>query len=279
MPGGLVQIAVYGTQDLMLTGTPQITFFKLIYRRYTNFAIEPIQQILEGYADFGRNLTSQIDKVGDLIHKTYLEIDIPQISLLKNPNQYILNADTANLEYTKSFNLYSQVRSYIAADTALIRYLYILLNINNITMNEIIQMMASTDTSTVIGCLTTALITQRNNLISYINTYIGEILTLKDMKDALLYQINRVDILIVFNSIIATVPNVQLPQNADIDATLQRTKLNSIIYGTLFNELNDFNNTFNQDLLAKEQVNTAFQNGTYTESYKFAWVKELWGIQ
>jgi hypothetical protein len=44
MGGGLMQLVAYGAQDIYLTGSPQITFFKVVYRRHTNFAIESIEQ-------------------------------------------------------------------------------------------------------------------------------------------------------------------------------------------------------------------------------------------
>jgi hypothetical protein len=53
MGGGLMQLVAYGAQDIYLTGTPQITFFKSLYRRCTNFAIESIEQTFNGNADFG----------------------------------------------------------------------------------------------------------------------------------------------------------------------------------------------------------------------------------
>ena len=46
MGGGLMQLVAYGAQDVYLTGNPQITFFKVVYRRHTNFSTESIQQIL-----------------------------------------------------------------------------------------------------------------------------------------------------------------------------------------------------------------------------------------
>ena len=57
--GGLMQLVAYGAQDIYLTGKPQITFFKAVYRRYTNFAIESIQQDILGSPQFGNlvNLT------------------------------------------------------------------------------------------------------------------------------------------------------------------------------------------------------------------------------
>ena len=48
MGGGLMQLVAYGAQDIYLTGNPQITFFKVVYRRHTNFAIEDIQQVFNG---------------------------------------------------------------------------------------------------------------------------------------------------------------------------------------------------------------------------------------
>ena len=54
MGGGLMQLVAYGAQDVYLTGNPQITFWKVTYRRYTNFAIESIEQTFNGQADFGR---------------------------------------------------------------------------------------------------------------------------------------------------------------------------------------------------------------------------------
>ena len=50
MGGGLMQLVAYGAQDVYLTGNPQITFFKVVYRRHTNFSMESIQQTLNGNA-------------------------------------------------------------------------------------------------------------------------------------------------------------------------------------------------------------------------------------
>ena len=44
MAGGLMQLVAYGTQDMYLTGNPQVTFFKAVFRRYTNFSMESIKQ-------------------------------------------------------------------------------------------------------------------------------------------------------------------------------------------------------------------------------------------
>ena len=73
MGGGLMQLVAYGAQDMYLTGNPQITFFKVVYRRHTNFSMESIQQNFNGVADFGRTTNCNISRNGDLIHKIYLQ--------------------------------------------------------------------------------------------------------------------------------------------------------------------------------------------------------------
>ena len=75
MGGGLMQLVAYGTQDIYLTGNPQITFFKVVYRRHTNFAIEAIIQNLDGKFDFGRECSCTIARNGDLIHRVYVEVE------------------------------------------------------------------------------------------------------------------------------------------------------------------------------------------------------------
>ncbi|CAL8461212.1 g743 [Coccomyxa elongata] len=80
MSGGLLQLVAYGAQDLYLTGNPQITWWKLVYRRYTNFAIESIPQTFSGNPDFGRRVTCTIARNGDLINRIYLQVTLPALS-------------------------------------------------------------------------------------------------------------------------------------------------------------------------------------------------------
>ncbi|ULY68518.1 major capsid protein [Chlorella virus XW01] len=78
MGGGLMQLVAYGAQDVYLTGEPQITFFKVVYRRHTNFSVEPIEQTFNGAADFGRTVTCNINRNGDLISAMYVVVDLQQ---------------------------------------------------------------------------------------------------------------------------------------------------------------------------------------------------------
>ena len=85
MGGALMQLVAYGAQDVFLTGTPEITFWKVSYRRHTNFAMESIEQTFSGQADFGRRVTCTISRNGDLAYRTYLQVTLPEINQdLKN---------------------------------------------------------------------------------------------------------------------------------------------------------------------------------------------------
>ena len=80
MSGGLIQLAAYGQQDIYISGNPQITFFKIIYRRHTNFSIESIEQTFTTEADFNKIVSATIARGnGDLIHKMYLQFTLPAL--------------------------------------------------------------------------------------------------------------------------------------------------------------------------------------------------------
>ena len=77
MPGGLIQLAAYGSENIYLMGNPQITFFKIVYKQHTNFSIEPIDIALDGIPNI-----SEISSTSSI-----LSIKIPRINQLKTrPN-------------------------------------------------------------------------------------------------------------------------------------------------------------------------------------------------
>ena len=91
MTGGLMQLVAYGAQDIYLTGNPQITYFKMVYRRHTNFAVEAIEQTFNGTADFGKKVTCLISRNGDLINRIYLEVVLPEVSVSSGSFRWIDN--------------------------------------------------------------------------------------------------------------------------------------------------------------------------------------------
>jgi hypothetical protein len=78
--GGLLQLVAYGAQDVYLTANPQVTFFKQLYRRHSNFSMESIEQTFNGVASFGKKVTCTIARNGDLVSKIYLQATLPAIA-------------------------------------------------------------------------------------------------------------------------------------------------------------------------------------------------------
>ena len=81
MGGGLLQLVAYGAQDVYITGNPQVTFFKLVYRRHTNFSMETIEQTFNGNPDFGKKVTCTLSRNGDLIHKIWLWVKLSTVTV------------------------------------------------------------------------------------------------------------------------------------------------------------------------------------------------------
>lgn len=81
MGGGLLQLVAYGAQDVYITGNPQVTFFKLVYRRHTNFSTETIEQTFNGNPDFGKKVTCTLSRNGDLIHKIWLWLKLSEVTV------------------------------------------------------------------------------------------------------------------------------------------------------------------------------------------------------
>jgi hypothetical protein len=83
MPNGLMQLLAYGAEDLYLTGNPSFTYWKMIYKRYTNFAMEYITQYFTGTFSVSTTqntiISCKIDRNADLLYDMYLVFDLPDI--------------------------------------------------------------------------------------------------------------------------------------------------------------------------------------------------------
>ena len=89
--GGLLQLVALGKQDVFLTGNPQMTWFKMVYRRYTNFATESQPMYFDGTPDFGKRITCLVPRRGDLLSQIILEVTLPAltVSTAADPNTKI----------------------------------------------------------------------------------------------------------------------------------------------------------------------------------------------
>lgn len=87
--GGLLQLVATGKQDLFLTGNPQVSFFKMVYRRHTNFAVESQPMYFDGTPNFGQRITCLIPRRGDLLGRVFLDVTLPLIKDTQgNPLSY-----------------------------------------------------------------------------------------------------------------------------------------------------------------------------------------------
>lgn len=89
MSGGLIQLVAYGVSDIFLTRNPQITFFKVVYRRHTNFSTEVIPQPFVDKADFGKRVSCILSRSGDLISRIHMVAVLPKIPKFKDENNEI----------------------------------------------------------------------------------------------------------------------------------------------------------------------------------------------
>ena len=78
MGGALLQLVAYGSQDVYLIGNPQITLFKSVYKRHTNFALEVHDLSFKEQADFGKKISVVIDRKGDLLSRCYLKLTVEE---------------------------------------------------------------------------------------------------------------------------------------------------------------------------------------------------------
>ena len=84
MGGGLLQLVAYGAQDAYLSGNPQITFWKGLFKRHTNFAMEPFRVNLSGEANWGVKHSAILGRHADLLYSTYIEVVLPPGGVFNN---------------------------------------------------------------------------------------------------------------------------------------------------------------------------------------------------
>jgi hypothetical protein len=143
MTGGLLQIVTSGKQDIYLTINPQITFFKKVYRRHTNFSLELKEFNPEQTPDYNNVVTFNLN-VGDAIHRCYFEIELPNLGF---SDKYITNTvyttmkSTKNYKYTTQASIwtdyYTNLKGYCDVEIQLYRNLYILLLSENVTISNL----------------------------------------------------------------------------------------------------------------------------------------------
>lgn len=141
MTGGIIQLVAYGIENIYLTEDPQITFFKMVYRRHTNFSIESILQYYNIRANFGSRVTCTIARNGDLINRIYVVVELPNIPSLPN-NSVVRWVD--NLGYVLLKTIELEIGGKII-DTHYSDWLYIWNELNKDNNKRGIDMMIGND--------------------------------------------------------------------------------------------------------------------------------------
>ena len=256
MPSGLIDIVTYGSQDLFLTGTPEITFFKVVYRRYTNFAIESNEVPFDNETKLGNGSTIVLKRIGDLIHKMYLKVTIPQVSFIRyNLNQPLVIDNTgvqlANIEYKKCI-------IFMNANTNAYRAANDIFNASNISfsvdmVNTILQVFASYLTP----------VTNNNNRTD-INNSVEWFIINSPINYLSPNQFNLYNIASLYNSYLGT---------------------GNVLYDPLVVSKTDFMNVLNKAINDSKIVQQYYDDLVYSENqkynesininYKFAWVEKL----
>ena len=88
MTGGILQLVSKGNEDMYLTYDPQITFYRNVYKRHTNFSSESVVQDFKSKPDFGKKITCTIGKQADLISKTYIVVVLPKINYHQESKEF-----------------------------------------------------------------------------------------------------------------------------------------------------------------------------------------------
>lgn len=106
MGGGILQLVARGATDVNLTGNPQVTFFKSVYKRYTNFAMEEVLQSFNGDLSADEfKIETKLNHNGDLLRKIWLEIDLPEIQNVGGNATYLNWVNGTGYAYMKEATL------------------------------------------------------------------------------------------------------------------------------------------------------------------------------
>jgi hypothetical protein len=120
MAGGLMQLVAYGAQDVYLTGNPEVTFFQAKYKRHTNFAMENIEQTVNGTAADSGRVSVTVARNGDLVGDMYVELKVKSAGVTSANAAWVAERAINNVElsiggqridkqYQKWWRLYSEL--------------------------------------------------------------------------------------------------------------------------------------------------------------------------
>jgi hypothetical protein len=143
MTGGLLQIASAGIEDKYLTKNPEITFFKKVYRRYGNFSLEIKELNFDQTPEYDETILLHINRLGDLLGKCYIEINIPKLQFTDNlidKNNFYFNLKKSTLDNTQiKLNVYqveyNNLKDFGVIEIDIYKFIKSLLKSQNLTID------------------------------------------------------------------------------------------------------------------------------------------------
>lgn len=180
MAGGIINIVTYGSEDLYLTGTPEISHFKVVYRRHTNFSMESMRVQFEDLVGFGEESSLIIPKIGDAIHKMYLEITVPEVRFPRSIDSEAIALQEERIQNWK--DCFRMLEILIAVNFKAYRAAYNIFVSENGTYEEMIEAINNTflndtsiDTVEILN-LTSLGLTNYDEIFDYVITCIKDFL-------------------------------------------------------------------------------------------------------
>lgn len=263
MAGGLLQIVSYGSQDLFLTGNPEITFFRTVYRRHTNFSCEAIKVPFNDSVGFGTTSNVLIQKIGDLMHKTYIEITIPAFNYERSLDQD--NINTLTNEVNALQTKYDTFQTFLAINIAAYRSAYDYYASDNITMStEMINAINTIFTASPSYIGSQSETEFKQYIADDFNSEYDTIIT----NGGILYRYENMSGMLG-NISLMSISNYWNPTSLSPAVVPKETTMNIINF--LIENCKRLDKKYHDQLLAaKEALADA-----YNTNYKFAWVKKL----
>jgi hypothetical protein len=250
MTGGLINIASYGGSDLYLTGSPQITFFKLVYRRHTNFSIESIYIDIEDELEFDKESEVIVPVIADAVHKGYLEITIPEITIKRS--DVGLKTQQASLsQINNSLDNYTKVTDFMKLNTQAHRIANEIITAENIDVLTVIDIALEqfqdtpVDGSIGLNTVNSDIINKFNSLISSTEGLFVKCSSLYVILDDLKTKITS-------------------------GTTVTKEQFIEILNRAMDYSIKIQGHFFNESIKTKEKL-----NDDTSENIKFAWVKRL----
>jgi hypothetical protein len=248
MSGGLIQLVSSGMADSVLTTDPEITFFKKVYKRHTNFSLEIKEIMTDQQPDYGDKISFSLNNA-DLIHRCFIQVEIPTLTFNTTS---IVNANFINWknnllkkisnEITKWTTLYTNLKNFVSIELLLYQQLLTLFLSDNITLNNIKE---------VVIKFNNVYKTQKNVYIPLIDHNILNLINITD-------YILSINLLLTYD---ATITNSNYISIYSIQNNIKNK----------YNKMNEYLNYYHSNLIENQK---SYDN-INTNNIKFAWTYYL----